>query len=395
MARATLIGNGQRLRAARAAQGWSQEDLEERSGVAKRTIERIEAVSDYHTTFVTLESLAGALGIAMRELVGPAASDYHIDARYRRVYDVVFEHQAPVRQAAAAVVRIVFRSARPRSDREHVAQESWTAAELAYDLARAYFPQMLATHDFMLCSDDGKKFPPATTVAEIVAAQGPVVGLFGRENPALGRMSLFGGGGVWQLVAFATDPEVRGRAESTAQRWLGFCDRAWFATHVGGPVLRLLFATVLSPVVWSLNNTAVCLAELDQDHELLERLARTLVRLRPRSATVADTVAWAHYRLGRPAEARDSLLEAMAASSSPSLENYYHLYFIHRALGETHLAYDIKAWIEGQPFDARVKLFVDRVLHDDDLLGARGGDPLQAVTPVLAASKGPGSPGVY
>lgn len=70
---------GEVIRALRKARGWSQSELERQSGVAQRTISRIEAATKegYVPAPHSLNALSAALGVSVGDLL--SAAGYHVN----------------------------------------------------------------------------------------------------------------------------------------------------------------------------------------------------------------------------------------------------------------------------------------------------------------------------
>ena len=65
---ATLVKLGKNLRAARAAKGWSQEELAHKCCVHRTYVGAVER-GEYNVTILTLKKITKTLGMAMKDVV--------------------------------------------------------------------------------------------------------------------------------------------------------------------------------------------------------------------------------------------------------------------------------------------------------------------------------------
>lgn len=77
---------GEKLRKARTAQGLSQEDLSIRSGVSRRTIQRIE--KGHRANLVHINALAKALNVALRKIIGIPIKKTLMNPRIASGYEI-------------------------------------------------------------------------------------------------------------------------------------------------------------------------------------------------------------------------------------------------------------------------------------------------------------------
>jgi transcriptional regulator with XRE-family HTH domain len=79
-------GDGARLRLARQARGFTQEQLAGMAGVTRQAVSKAESGASDPSQRVAL-ALARTLGMTVQELFGPAARRYHYDRRHPRHSD--------------------------------------------------------------------------------------------------------------------------------------------------------------------------------------------------------------------------------------------------------------------------------------------------------------------
>lgn len=64
----TLVRLGKNLRAARAAKGWSQEELAHRCGVHRTYVGAVER-GEYNVTILTLKRMTKTLGVRLQDAI--------------------------------------------------------------------------------------------------------------------------------------------------------------------------------------------------------------------------------------------------------------------------------------------------------------------------------------
>ena len=64
----TLVRLGKNLRAARAARGWSQEELAHRCGVHRTYVGAVER-GEYNVTILTLKRMTKTLGVRLQDAI--------------------------------------------------------------------------------------------------------------------------------------------------------------------------------------------------------------------------------------------------------------------------------------------------------------------------------------
>ncbi len=87
-----------------------------------------------------------------------------------------------------------------------------------------------------------------------------------------------------------------------------------------------------------LNNLAYYLAETGRDLERALELSRTAIEQRPDEATFLDTHAWALYKMGNYAQAKQVMMKALPLDRTGSSEMLMHYGDILWALGDDFLA---------------------------------------------------------
>lgn len=388
MPRGTVRSNGEAIYAFRSRYGITQEDLAARSGYSKRTIERLEAGTD--TTLLTLSNVASVLKCQTDDLVqindvGTTITtrlDGLIKQKQENIEELIErKRMADSARRAAVLARfvcppeesgatsIVCRT-KSLGDLSLTLKSTVTMAELAEAIAKAYFQNEYADHDWTICDSGKSMYEPATTVADLHERSVNLIYICKRKRVSPGFAAT-------PIPPFCLKTEVsRFRKGGYILKRLWCRIYSWICNLPGfSNVIPSEWALKrLNEVVTLYSETNVRIEDAVGLSNIMERTAMSV----PAWWYYRDTIAWVWYRTGNQKSALATLTHDLPNDAMENLGVLYHLYFILKGVGATSGAAVIRKGFDVHLREKRVsgswnpdyvyELECKRIYADDDLL---------------------------